>query len=150
MPKESFSRSVGVTASADEAWRTITDVATLVGWVSLLHEATTISVLDHYTAVLTDKLGPFSLKADLDIHVKEYDAPSFITVRAEGEDRQMRSRIVVEARVNLKQSEAGLALDVNGTYELSGRVATLGAAAIRTKAAKIQDEFFSSLTSALG
>jgi carbon monoxide dehydrogenase subunit G len=150
MPKDSFSHSVSLAVSTDEAWRIITDVPTLVSWVSLLSAATTVADLDHYTAVLSDKLGMFSLKADLDIRVLEYEQPRYITVRAEGEDRQVRSRIVVTARVELNDTGQGSNLIVNGTYEVSGRVATLGAGAIRTKAGKVQDEFFDHVKSTLG
>jgi carbon monoxide dehydrogenase subunit G len=82
--------------------------------------------------------------------VLEYEQPRYITVRAEGEDRQVRSRIVVTARVELNDTGQGSNLIVNGTYEVSGRVATLGAGAIRTKAGKVQDEFFDHVKSTLG
>jgi carbon monoxide dehydrogenase subunit G len=39
---------------------------------------------------------------------------------------------------------------VTGAYEVSGRVATLGAGAIKKKAGRILDEFFGSLERELG
>lgn len=152
MPREAFSRSVSLGVASSQAWRTITDVPTLVGWVSLLHGAETVSELERYTAVLRDKIGMFSLKADLDIRVLDFAQPRHLTVRAEGEDRQVRSRIVVEARVELDDEPqgGGSILRVEGRYEVSGRVATLGAGAIRAKASHILDEFFDNVKRALG
>jgi carbon monoxide dehydrogenase subunit G len=145
MPSETFDRKISVPVGRDVAWRVITDVPTLVGWVSLLREAQTISELDKYRATLQDKIGMFALKADLDITVVEHVEPNHIVVHAEGEDRQVASRIVVDATVRLADEGAGSQVHVTGSYEVSGRVATLGAGAIKKKAGRILDEFFGSL-----
>jgi carbon monoxide dehydrogenase subunit G len=143
MPRETFDRKISVPVGRDTAWRVITDVPSLVGWVSLLQEAQTISELE-------DKIGMFALKADLDITVVEYSEPDHIVVHAEGEDRQVASRIVVDATVRLSDEGTGSQVHVTGAYEVSGRVATLGAGAIKKKAGRILDEFFGSLERELG
>lgn len=150
MPRENFDRTISVPATSEKAWRTITDVPTLVGWVSLLRDAQTISEMDKYRATLQDKIGMFALKADLEITVVEHAEPEYIVVHAAGEDRQVASRIVVDATVRLEPDGAGTRLEVSGAYEVSGRVATLGAGTIKKKAARILDEFFGSLERELG
>ena len=66
-----------------------------------------------------------------------------IRVHAEGEDRQVSSRILVDAVLELlPQDGAGTLVAVAGGYEVSGKVATMGAGMIRQKATKILDEFF--------
>jgi len=151
MAKEAFSRSISLSAGPELAWRTITDVPTLVGWVSLLVDAETITEMERYRAVLADRIGMFALKADLDIAVTESQPPTSITIRAQGEDRQVGSRIVVIGRAELQEgSGGGTHLAITGTYEVSGRVATLGAGMIRKKAGTVLDEFFGSLERELG
>lgn len=146
MAQENFQRDISVTGTSDEVWNVIIDVPKLVSWVTILHDVATIAPLESYTAVLTDRIGMFKLSADLDITVKDKKEAEFITVHAEGEDRQVGSRIAVDARVTLVPTDAGgTTFEVTGTYEVSGRVATLGGSAIRKKANKILNEFFSSM-----
>lgn len=151
MPTSAFSRDLVVTADADECWRVLTDVRRLVSWVSVLQDAEEVEPLARYTAVLMDRLGPFKLKADLGIDVSEVDIPRHVRVRAAGEDRQVASRIVVDAVVDLASVESGgTRVSVVGTYEVVGRVASMGGATIRKKADKILEEFFSSVQDELG
>jgi uncharacterized protein len=146
-----FSRELAVSADADTCWAVLTDVPRLVDWVSIVDEAKEIQPLEKYTAVLMDRLGPFKLRADLDITVSEVETGRHIRVRAAGEDRQVSSRIGVDATLTLtSRGDAGTDVRVDGSYEVVGKVATLGAGMIRQKAAKILDEFFDRAAAELG
>lgn len=142
MARESFERTLDVAASPEHTWTTITDVDRVASWVSVVGSVETLQELARYTAVLADRLGPFALKADLDVAVTDLDVGRSISFRAEGEDRQVASRIQVEATMDLIPSERGTEVSVAGHYEIGGRVAALGASTVRSKAAKILDEFF--------
>lgn len=146
-----FSRALAVSADAETCWAVLTDVPRLVDWVSIVDEAKEIESLEKYTAVLMDRLGPFRLRADLDIIVSEVEIGRHIRVRAAGEDRQVSSRIAVDATLTVSPREAeGTDVRVDGSYEVVGKVATLGAGMIRQKAAKILDEFFERAATELG
>lgn len=143
MPTSSFSKDLAVTTDPDQCWQTLTDMPRLVSWVSLVDDAKELEPLKRYTAVLTDRLGPFSLRAELDINVTEVHVARHIRVQAAGEDRQVSSRIRVDARMSLDPLEDGRTqVSVSGTYEVVGRVATLGAGMIRKKADGVLREFF--------
>lgn len=144
MPTAVFSRSLDVGARPEVVWKTLVDVRRLVSWVSILDEAVELEPLARYSAVLADRLGPFKLRADLAITVDDVDPPKRIAVRAAGEDRQVASRITVAAGVILEPAGHGTRIDVTGTYEVAGRVATLGAGTIQKKADRVLDEFFTS------
>lgn len=150
MPTASFARDIRLTAGQQAVWDTITDVPRLVEWVSILHDATEVERLARYRAVLQDRLGPFRLKAELAIAVPEVEEGRRIVVTAEGEDRQVSSRISVRAEVVIEEEEQGAVLRVEGSYEVAGKVATMGASMIRSKADKILDEFFGRLERELG
>jgi uncharacterized protein len=151
MPSVAFQRGIAVVADPATCWAALTDVPKMVDWISIVDEAEEIVSLERYTAVLADRLGPFKLRADLDIRVTEVEADARIRVRAEGEDRQVASRIVVDAVLTLREKSAdGTVVDVTGNYEVTGRVATLGAGMIRQKANKILDEFFGRTAAELG
>lgn len=150
MPAMSFSRDLRVATDPATCWAVLTDVPRLVTWVSIVDHATEISPLQKYTAVLMDRVGPFKLRADLDILVSEVEPARHIRVRASGEDRQVSSRIAVDAVLDLEQEAELTRIRIAGDYEVVGRVATLGAGMIRQKAAKILDEFFNHAASELG
>jgi carbon monoxide dehydrogenase subunit G len=150
MPAASFSRELQLAAPADSCWAALIDVPTLVSWISVLDEAHEIEPLQRYSAALMDKVGPFKLRADLGITLSDVQPGRQVRLRAAGEDRQVGSRVRVEAEVRLADRDGGTVLSCDGSYEVAGRVATLGAGTIRKKADKLMDEFFGNVQRALG
>jgi uncharacterized protein len=151
MPSAEFKRELDTRSSSEEAWKTLTDVPRLVDWVSIVSEAKEVAPLEHYTAVLADRVGPFKLKADLDIRVPEVEPGRRIRVVAAGEDRQVSSRIAVDATLSLSpEDDGGTTVTVEGQYEVSGRAASMGAGIITQKAQKIIEEFFTRAAAELG
>jgi carbon monoxide dehydrogenase subunit G len=151
VPTSAFERDIEVQADRDRCWSVLTDVPRLIDWVSIVSDATEIAPLEKYTAVLTDRLGQFKLSADLAIEVSEIVPGEHIRVRASGEDRQVSSRIGVDAVLLIGELPGGGSrVGVTGSYEVVGKVATMGAGMIRQKAAKVIDEFFAHATAALG
>lgn len=142
MPRTEFSREVAVSASPEKCWATVTDVPCLVEWVSIVEQAQEIEHLAKYTAVLTDRIGPFKLRTDLDITVDEVDEPRRVRVRAVGEDRSVGSRLAVDAVLEIESGDAGTWLRAHGRYEVTGRVAAMGGGTINKKATRILDDFF--------
>lgn len=151
MPSAKFELDIPAAFDAATCWKVLTDVPRLASWVTVIGDVMELSWLEHYRAVLLDRLGPFKLKADLDVTVSEVKNAEHIRVQAVGEDRQVSSRIGIDATLVLEpQPSGGTAIEIVGTYEVVGRVATLGAGMIRQKADKIIDEFTQHATEALG
>ena len=151
MPSMTFSRELDVKSDPSASWTVLTDVPRLVSWVTIVDDAKELAHLERYSAVLMDRIGPFKLRADLDITVSEVEPGRHIRVRASGEDRQVSSRIGVDATLTLaEQPDGRTRVSVSGTYEVVGRVATLGAGMIKQKATKILDEFFGRAGDELG
>lgn len=145
MPSVDFRRALAVSAPPPTAWETVTDVHRVAAWVTVVGTVEEIEHLSSYTAVLADRLGPFKLSADLAVSVTDIDEPHSISFLADGEDRQVASRIKIEARLTISPLDEGCQINVEGHYEVTGRVANLGSAMIRAKGEKILDEFFSKL-----
>lgn len=150
MPAVTFDRTIHVHAEPGDVWRVITDVPLVASWVTVVDDVHEHEALVRYDAVLADRVGPFKLSADLDVDVTGLDAPNSIEVTADGEDRQVASRIQIGARVALAADDTGTAIHVSGQYEVTGRVATLGASMIKSKGEKILDEFFGALAGHFG
>jgi carbon monoxide dehydrogenase subunit G len=146
-----FSRDLDVKSDPSTSWTVLTDVPRLVTWISIVDDARELEPLERYTAVLMDRIGPFKLRADLDIAVSEVAPGRHIRVRANGEDRQVSSRIGVDATLTLSEQPDGhTRVSATGSYEVVGRVATLGAGMIKQKASKLLDEFFAKAGDELG
>lgn len=142
MPTHQFRREVVIDRSRPQVWEVLLDVEEVAGWVGLVGEVRELAHLSDYHAVLSDRVGPFRLRADLQIRIKEVEEGSKVVLEAEGEDRQVRSRIKVNLTLRLLDTEEGAtALLLEGRYEVTGRVATLGASLIRHKADTVLDEF---------
>ncbi|MFI6348629.1 CoxG family protein [Streptomyces sp. NPDC050560] len=149
MAEFEFDETVSLAAAPEVAWDLMTDVPRLTRWISVVHDARELEPLRHYTAVIQDKVGMFKLRAELDITLTGVDEGKRVVAHAEGQDRQVGSRITVDAEVLLEAAEDGTATDVrvHGRYAITGNAATLGSSAIRRKGDKVVKEFFQHLGS---
>ena len=143
MASEQFARELVVTSDPGRCWAVLTDVGQVASWVTIAHDVKEIERLAAYTAVLQDKLGPFKLRALLDIRVEVLEEGRQVRMRASGKDVQINSQITVDATLSLRPTDdGGTVVSTEGTYQVVGRVATMGAGVIRKKADKILEEFF--------
>lgn len=142
MPVAQFIRTIDVASDAGTCWERLTDVERVAQWISVVSAVRELERLRTYTAVLEDRMGPFRLCADLAIDVTDVVDGCTVTLRAAGEDRQVASRLAVGATLRVDGSGNGTTVTVEGTYEVTGRIATLGASMIRNKADKLLEEFF--------
>ena len=154
--KEAVDREFVVEAARDEVWPRLLDVKAVASWLPIMHSVTEVSSgtsgIDgsSFQAALEDKVGPFSLRADLRIEVAGVREREQVSIRARGEDRQIRSRILIDAACSLAdEAPDRTRVRLSGTYEITGRVATLGAGVIRSKAAKLIDTFCTNATTGL-
>ena len=146
--REQVDRAFVVDAARDEVWPRLLDVQSVASWLPIMHSVTEVSSggsgIDgsSFRAAFEDRVGPFSLRADLRIEVAGVREPEEVSIRARGEDRQIRSRIMIDATAHLSDAGSGRTrVRLSGDYEITGRVATLGAGVIRSKASKLIDTF---------
>jgi uncharacterized protein len=141
---QEFHETFQLDASPAAVWAVVSDIPTVLSWISIVEAVEELAPGERFGVVLADKLGPFKLRADLNVVVGEREAGKSIRARGDGEDRQIGSRLVIEVALVLEERDASTQLDVSGSYEVTGRPASLGAGAIRKKAANILAEFFAS------
>ncbi|MCY4425395.1 MAG: SRPBCC domain-containing protein [Acidimicrobiaceae bacterium] len=154
--REAVDREFVVGATRDEVWPRLLDVHAVASWLPIMHSVTEVSTgpsgIDgsSFQAAFEDKVGPFSLRADLHIEVAGVRDGEEVAIRARGEDRQIRSRIMIDAACALSDDGPGQTrVRLIGSYEITGRVATLGAGIIRSKATKLIDTFCTNATHGL-
>jgi carbon monoxide dehydrogenase subunit G len=146
--REEFSGTLQIPAPAASVWPVVSDVPTVLSWISIVESVEPAG--DGYKVVLADKLGPFKLRADLNVAVAEQVPEQLMRAHGDGEDRQISSRLIVDVELVLTQDGDGTRVDVSGSYEVTGRPAALGAGSIRKKARGILDEFFASAERSVG
>ncbi len=146
---QEFARALEVPLPPSEVWRTLTDVLQVASWVPVVGSIVERAPLERYEAVLQDHLGPFRLRADLEITVESLVEGRSLRARGVGQDRQVGSGIDVEVTLTILPHEQGCLVEVQGHYQVTGRVATLGAAAIRKKGERILEAFFDRAAQAL-
>jgi carbon monoxide dehydrogenase subunit G len=146
---QEFAKTIHLTASPDAAWAAVNDVHRVASWLSIVREVRDVEPPRRYAALLEDRLGPFAMRADLDLTVEREEGRR-MRVNAAGEDRQVASRIAATIELAVEPDGAGSSLAVTGRYEVTGRVATLGAGAVRKKGGRILEEFFASASKELG
>lgn len=154
--REAVDREFVIEAPRDEVWPRLLDVEAVASWLPIMHSVTEVSSggsgIDgsSFQAAFEDKVGPFSLRADLRIEVAGVRDGEEVSIRARGEDRQIRSRIMIDAACLLTDDGPDRTrVRLSGTYEITGRVATLGAGIIRSKASKLIDTFCTNATRGL-
>ncbi|MGH2450574.1 MAG: CoxG family protein [Candidatus Limnocylindria bacterium] len=146
---QDFARTIHLSAQPDAVWGAILDVRRVASWLSIVRDVRDVDPPRRYSALLEDRLGPFAMRADLKLDV-EVRGSRQLRVVAAGEDRQVGSRIGATIDLAVEPASGGSDLAVTGRYEVVGRVATLGAPAIRKKGDHLLDEFFASAAKELG
>ena len=147
--RQEFQETVRLAGGRQPVWATVSDIPTVLSWISIVGDAETVEPDARYRALLEDRMGPFKLRADLDIEIGERVEGELIRAHGDGEDRQIGSRLIIDVTLALSDDGDGTAVDVRGSYEVTGRPAALGASSIRKKAAKVLAEFFASAERAL-
>lgn len=142
MPSGQLSRKMEVAGSPSDCWSVLTDVRRVAGWVAIAHDVTEIEHLNSYRVVLQDKFGPFKLHADMDVEVTDVDTGKKIHFRGSGTDRSVGTTISVDAAMELTPTSGGTSIQVEGSYQVVGTVASMGTSTIKKKADTIVEEFF--------
>ena len=137
-----------VASPRTQAWAALLDFRRVASWLSIVGDVRELETLRRYGAVLEDRVGPFALRADLTVTVDAQEP--HLRVRAEGEDRQVASRITATIELGLSDEDGATRVVMSGGYDITGKIATLGAGAIRKKGEHVLDEFVANLTRELG
>jgi carbon monoxide dehydrogenase subunit G len=147
---QEFSKTIQLTAAPAAVWDAMNDVRRVASWLSIVRDVKDVDPPRRYAALLEDRLGPFAMRADLEVTVEADPERQRMHVAAAGEDRQVASRISATIDLVVESQVTGSGVTVTGRYEITGRIATLGSGPIRKKGDKVLEEFFTNLGRELG
>jgi carbon monoxide dehydrogenase subunit G len=150
--KDTFERRMAVGLPLADAWTYLHDVDALASCSSYLQPVEVIEDGRRWSTVLQDRVGPFRLSAPVVVEILDERDLQSIEMRASGQDRGLGTRLRVDAAMQCRHSDDGdgTALVMRGTYDVTGRVAALGAAVVRRQAGTMIDEFWRNLEALLG
>lgn len=131
-----------VDGSPGEIWKVLWDVERIAGCIRGSSDVTVIEPHKHYSARITQRVGPFQVSFPLDIEVLETILNNSITVVAAGKDTKIGSRMKATMRLSLQSvDESRTVLDIDSDVALQGRIAALGQGIISRKADEELDHF---------
>src|SRR5690606_3565547 len=94
-----------------------------------------------WSVVLRRRVGRFSVAAPLTVTVVGESELQWLRVHGRGTDTKIGARLDVIAEMQVEQDESGVRLTLDGSYEMTGRIASLGASIVRRHADEMVDEF---------
>ncbi len=135
-------KALVVPGRPEEVWEVLWDVSLGAGCIRGASDVVTIEDRRAYSAVMTQKIGPFTVRFPLSIQVLEAVPPTLLTIVASGRDTRIASGMKTTMRLRLEpagDNETALAIDTDVT--LQGKLASLGQGLINGKADEELEHF---------
>jgi carbon monoxide dehydrogenase subunit G len=104
--RQEFHETLTVAQPPGAVWAVVSRIPTVLSWISIVEQVEETAP-DRYRVVLADRLGPFKLRADLEVGVTERVEPRSIRAHGDGEDRQIGSRLIVDVALELAELAEG-------------------------------------------
>ena len=136
-----FQKEVEILAPREKVWQFIWDVDRFIACVPGCKEAKTLEEGKRYTAIMTERVGPFKVEFPTTIEVLEREELTRIKARATGADNKIGSRMKIELDVNLRAQGDKTILGFVAGVDILGKLAALGHGIIKRKADQVLDEF---------
>src|SRR5712692_4804619 len=132
-------REITIGAAPDAVWSFLWDVPQLTACIPGASDGRAIEDGKRYTAVVSEKVGPFRVRFPLEIEVLEVTAPARLRARAGGRDASVDGRVKVEVDVSLTAVGEGTTLTLLADIAVLGKLGTLGHSVIVRKGTDVVD-----------
>lgn len=136
-----FEREIEIRNSKERVWQFLWDVDRFIACVPGCREAATVEAGKRYTAVMSEKVGPFRVEFPMRIDVLESRELSYIKAQATGNDSKIGSRMKVDLEVRLAGNGEKTTMSLITAVDILGKLATLGHSIIKRRADQVMDEF---------
>ena len=123
------------------AWKLIHDAEAIAGCSSHIDGAEEVGERE-WTARLFSTVGPFTVRAPIQVSIIEEQPPLMVRVRIRGEERTVGTRLAVDMVGRLQPDTEMADALLEGSYEVTGTVANLGGALVRREAEAMIHEFW--------
>jgi uncharacterized protein len=141
-----ISKSASINVPQSEAWTLLRDVPRLSACIPKVSNVQVVEPDKRYSAIVSDRIGPFSLSVPVTIEVKDVEEPRRITADLTGDDKRGQARVkgTLEATADAHNGSTELRMAMR--LEILGRLATLGAVPIKRRADEVLSEFLQNVS----
>ena len=144
-----FEERIEVQTGKTAVWRFLWDVERVARCMPGCQEVREVSP-ERYEVVIEERMGPFKIRFDMEVEVLERKEEELVRLQAEGKDRKLGTNSRGEMEVRLEELDSGAtALDIAADIQVTGKVASLGQAAIKRKAQDVVQKFAETLAAEL-
>lgn len=129
----------------ETVWDLSRDYENLASCSSHIQDATERTPGASWEARLTSRIGRFSISAPIQVAIENEKYLEAIVIRLTGEDRAVGTRLSADVVGDLDKGDSWVEVRMHGAYEVTGKVANLGSALVKSQAKKMIDEFWANL-----
>ena len=136
-----LTHSLTLATIQQDAWNLLRDMKRLAALIPSVESVTPVDVEKH-VARIVERVGPFRLSLKLEVKIVQAVEPSLLQAELSGADSHGQNRLSGTICAELKRaSSAGTLLSMDSRVEVTGTLATLGAAPIRRRANELFAQF---------
>jgi carbon monoxide dehydrogenase subunit G len=130
-------------ASIEQVWKLLRDTPRFAGLLQGVENVVRLNDEGNeaYSAKVSEKIGPFKIMINLEVHVTESVAPTLLKTSIKGADSMGLNRVTGSMQVGLSAVETGTQMHFEASIEVLGKLATLGAVPIRRRTTQVFAEF---------
>jgi uncharacterized protein len=141
-----ITKAASINVPQAETWALLRDVSRLSACMPNVSDVQVLEEDRRYAAVVSDRIGPFTLSMPVNIEVQEVEPPRRITANLAGDDKRGQARVrgTLEATADAANGATELRMAMH--VEILGRLATLGAVPIRRRADEVLSQFVQNVT----
>ena len=136
-----LTHTLTLATTQQDAWNLLRDMKRLAALIPSVESVTPVDVEKH-VARIVERVGPFRLSLKLEVKIVQAVEPSLLQAELSGADSHGQNRLSGTICAELKKaSSAGTLLSMDSRVEVTGTLATLGAAPIRRRANELFAQF---------
>jgi carbon monoxide dehydrogenase subunit G len=121
-------------APPEDVWSLLRDTPRFAGLLPGVESVAPIEDgTEAYAARVSDKIGPFKVTMNLQVRIAEAREPSLLKANLGGADANGINRVTGSIQAALAPLGSGTQMDFEASVEVLGKLATLGAVAIRRR-----------------
>ncbi len=142
-----FNETLTLATTQQDAWNLLRDTKRLAALIPGVESVTPVDVEKHVARVV-ERVGPFRLSLNLEVRIVQAVEPSLLQAELSGIDSFGQNRLSGTVSAELKKASAAeTLLSMDSRVEVTGKLATLGAAPIRRRANELFAQFAERLQS---
>ena len=143
-----FSQTLTVAATQKDAWNLLRDPKRIANLIPSIESIAESDSPEKFLAHVVERVGPFRLSLNLEVRIVEAAEPSLLRAELTGTDSRGQNRLSGTLRAELKENASdsltsfpGTLINMDSSVEVTGALATLGAAPIRRRANEVFTQF---------